>query len=163
MDVAGPTLSAMHELSRLDRVRQRRERPAATSSTSPDALRLQRTAGNRAVAHLLAVQPAQAAPVVQRDLVGAQTRELPVPGSHDNAVVLKDGENVAEGILWVTNVGECKIGLNDDLGGPSTELLPGQQLSSFIPRPGATRILAAAWGDASGRAAVEFDQSARIA
>jgi hypothetical protein len=88
---------------------------------------------------------------------GPRTVSLPCPGTAVNAVTLKEGEGVAEGIAFVQNVGDCKIGLNGTTGAPSTQLEPAQYLARYTPPPGSTKVRAACWGDCNGTAAVRYD------
>lgn len=109
-------------------------------------------------------------PVSTTENCGVRTVSLPCPGSRENAVVLKDGPLVSEGILWVENSGDCEIVVNGQTasgadGGPDEllELAPGQKVFRYTPPSSAVRIRAACFKNCTGRGEVRFDPCVGIA
>lgn len=101
---------------------------------------------------------------------GARVVQLQSPGTRENAVTLKSGPDVGEGIFHVRNVGKCRIVVNGQspggaFGGPDDllQLNPGQSATSYVPPAGSIRIVAGCFSDCEGPSAVEFDPCTYVA
>jgi hypothetical protein len=95
---------------------------------------------------------------------GVQTVELPSPGSSSNYVVLKSGDDVNRGILFITNVGKCKVFIHGTDGGGSPtdssnplQLGAGEYAFEYIPPTGSTMIVGVTTNDCSAYSALSYD------
>lgn len=100
---------------------------------------------------------------------GVRTVQLPSPGTSSNYVVLKSGPNVAEGIVFITNVGKCQVFIHGtDESGKSLNqtnpltLDPGEYAFQFVPPPKSAMIVAVTSKVCNDDSAISYDPCAGI-
>jgi hypothetical protein len=100
---------------------------------------------------------------------GVRTVTLPSPGTASNYVVLKSGPTVGEGIIFLTNVGKCRVFIHSaDASGnpldPTNPLVisPSQYVARFVPQPNSAMIVGVADDQCSDNCALSYDPCAGI-
>ncbi len=95
---------------------------------------------------------------------GVRTVQLPSPGTSTNYVVLKSGPEVAQGIVFITNVGKCQVFIHGgDSSGrpldPTNPLIldPGEYAFQFVPPPESAVILAVTSDQCRDYSAISYD------